>query len=182
MIEYPSQLVDRLYREVLWRAPDPEGFARYTTLLRRGGLTSDGFREELQRSPEYQAIVRPLLAEIKTVYSRILLRAPTAKDFARHVNHFYQRFPNDEDRLRALQAGNIRPYLGIRPLNLEIDLTTQCNLRCIMCYFVLERFSKRKREDIAVEEFARIADQVMPYCQYVSLSSSTEPLLNKDFR
>jgi radical SAM protein with 4Fe4S-binding SPASM domain len=62
-----------------------------------------------------------------------------------------------------------------------MDVTNQCNLRCVMCYFSDERVYKRKREDISVADFIRTAEQVFPLCAHVSLSFGTEPLLHRQF-
>jgi radical SAM protein with 4Fe4S-binding SPASM domain len=130
---------------------------------------------------EYHEVVRPLLAEIDRVYARIIFRSPTFQEVARHVHGFYERFPTLEDRWQAIRAGNIRPSLGIRPLTLEIDVTNQCNLRCVFCHFSAEAYSKRKREDISVENFAQIAKQAFPFCHLVHLAYICEPLLHPQF-
>src|SRR5262249_25678855 len=70
-------------------------------------------------------------------------------------------------------------YLGIRPLHLEMDIINQCNLRCVMCHFSLESVYKKKRVDISVEDFRKIADELFPLCKHVSLSFNTEPLLHR---
>jgi MoaA/NifB/PqqE/SkfB family radical SAM enzyme len=130
---------------------------------------------------EYQEVVRPLLAEIDRVYARFIFRKPTPHEVARHVHAYYKRFPALEDRYHAVRAGNIRPHLGARPLTVEIDVTNQCNLRCIMCHFSTEAFSKRKREDISVEDFTTIAEQMFPLCSLVHLTYICEPLLHPRF-
>lgn len=53
-------------------------------------------------------------------------------------------------------------YLGVRPLKLEVDLTSQRNLRCIMCYCVLDQFSKGKRFDWTAEQFVKMAERILP--------------------
>jgi radical SAM protein with 4Fe4S-binding SPASM domain len=181
LFESPAERADRVGREVLWPAPDPGSLAENATLLTWGELPPEQLREKVRDSPEYEEVVRPLLAEIDRVYEQFIFRKPTAQEIVRHLNNFYEKFQTLDDRQKAVRAGNIRPHLGIRPLNLEIDITTQCNLRCIMCPFSEERISKRKREDISVEDFAKIAEQIFPLCSFVCLQSGTEPLLHKQF-
>src|SRR5262249_60817746 len=81
----------------------------------------------------------------------------------------------------AIRQGTVRRYLGIRPFSVEVDLTNQCNLRCIMCHFSDERVHKAKRVDIALDDFARIAEQLFPLCHLLNLSFGTEPLLHRRF-
>jgi radical SAM protein with 4Fe4S-binding SPASM domain len=133
---------------------------------------------DLQKTAEYQEVIRPLLAEIERVYARMIFRAPTDEEVARHVTSFFQQFPRFRERRQAIRTGDIRRHLGIRPLSLEMDVTNQCNIRCIMCYFSIPQLSKRKREDLSLEAFARIAEQVFPFCASVSLSNICEPLLH----
>jgi radical SAM protein with 4Fe4S-binding SPASM domain len=135
-------------------------------------------REQIFLNREFQEVVMPLWAEINHLYTRFILRDPTPDEVARHISIFCQKFPIPEERQQAVRAGNIRPHLGIRPLTLEIDVTSQCNLRCIFCHFTDERVSKQKREDISVEDFKRIADQIFPLCKIVNLSCAAEPLLH----
>jgi radical SAM protein with 4Fe4S-binding SPASM domain len=59
-----------------------------------------------------------------------------------------------------------------------MDVVNQCNLRCVMCHFSAEAYYRRKKHEISVEDFERIAEQVFPLCAQVSLSIGTEPLLH----
>jgi radical SAM protein with 4Fe4S-binding SPASM domain len=135
-------------------------------------------REQIFLHREFQDVVVPLWAEINHLYTRFILRDPTPDEVARHISIFCQKFPTPEERRQAVQTGNVRPHLGIRPLTLEIDVTSQCNLRCIFCHFADERISKQKRQDISVEDFKRIADQIFALCKIVNLSCAAEPLLH----
>jgi len=69
-----------------------------------------------------------------------------------------------------------------RFLNVEMDITNQCNLRCVMCYFSDPAVSSRPRRDLPVSDFARIAAEIFPLAQRASLSVGTEPLLHRQFR
>jgi radical SAM protein with 4Fe4S-binding SPASM domain len=177
----PTTCVERIYKDVLHRTPEPGEFARHVTRLLRGHVTPDALGNELRASSEYHEIVRPALAEIQHVYKRFLFREPASREISRHMDCFVRAVPSVDERRRITRAGKVRQHLGIRPLSVEIDITTQCNIRCIMCYLSIPEFSKRKREDISVAEFDRIAAQVFPLCGIVALSSSVEPLLHPQF-
>ena len=145
------------------------------------GLSTDGIRDHLMQTAEYTDVTAPLLTEIHSVYERIVGSRATTAEVRDAVNRFRTAIPDHTEQVRTLAAGDAARYLGIRPLKLEIDLSTQCNLRCVMCYFVLDRFSKRERVDMRAEDFERFADQLLPFCSRVSLSIGTEPMLNKEF-
>ncbi len=145
------------------------------------GLSTHGIRGHLVETAEYQKVTAPLVAEIHSIHDKIVGSPPTAAELRDAVNRFRTSIPDFDEQVRVLADGKAARYLGIRPLKLEIDLSSQCNLRCVMCYFVLERFSKRERVDMRTEDFERLASQVLPFCSRVSLSIGTEPMLNKDF-
>jgi radical SAM protein with 4Fe4S-binding SPASM domain len=162
---------------ILWRDPGPGGFASNAPLLILD-LPWEQLRAKLSSTSESQDFVRPLLAEIERVYTRFIFRKPTSQEVARHLGCFYKKFPALGDRQEAVRASDIRPHLQIRPLTLAIDVTTQCNLRCTYCHFSAESYSKRKREDLSIEDFFKIAHEVFPFCAVVNLSCSVEPLLH----
>jgi radical SAM protein with 4Fe4S-binding SPASM domain len=181
MHAFNRALVTRLYREILFREPDSGGLDHYTSQLEARQLLPDQVEETLRGSPEYVSVISPLLEEIESVYATYLLRAPTAQEVAQGVENFRNALPTFAQSVQAIKTGKCRAHLGIRPLNLEMDITNQCNLRCIMCYFSDERIYKRKRVDISVEDFGKIAGQLFPLCHKVSLSIGTEPLLHHHF-
>jgi radical SAM protein with 4Fe4S-binding SPASM domain len=123
----------------------------------------------------------PVAAEVERVYRRFLFRSPTAAEIARHIDHFCRDLPAEPDRLNAIRAGEIRWHLGIRPLKMEMDVTNQCNLRCLFCHFSLEHISRQKRDDMSLEDFTRVAEQVFPLCESVNLAYTAEPLLHRQF-
>lgn len=173
--------VAELYRELLGRPVDNDSIALYCIRVLMGLTTEDGVRREIQSSDEYVEVVLPLKREIQRISTTYLLRPPTPGETQDAIDRFRTRFVTLEDQRASILAGEARIHLGIRPLKLELDITSQCNLRCVMCYFSIERFSKRKRVDLTVEQFARIADQLLPYCSQMSFSIGTEPLLNQGF-
>src|SRR5260370_20438877 len=137
--------------------------------------------ERLQNDPAHQDVLQPLLSEVRTTYAKFLFRTPSAEDVARHLLHFVRFFPSLERCRDAVRLGKLRPYLGIRPLAMEMDVVNQCNLRCVMCHFSNEAFYRRKKQEISVTDFERIAEQIFPLCGQLSLSLGTEPLLHRRF-
>jgi radical SAM protein with 4Fe4S-binding SPASM domain len=147
----------------------------------RGKLSHDQLTKGLRRRAEYVQVVEPVLAEINSAYEKFLFRAPAPQETLRHLIRFYKEFNTPARRVAAVREGNVLPHLGVQALKLQMDIVNQCNLRCIMCHFSSDEFSKRKKEEISVEDFKRIAAQLFPLCSHVSLSCGAEPLLHRNF-
>jgi len=135
----------------------------------------------MRRSAEYKQVIAPLLEEIDSTFRTFLFRDPAPEETAKSILHFYQAHPTCDRRAEAIRQGNVRTHLGIRPLKLQMDVVNQCNLRCTMCHFSAAEYSyaNRPKREMAVEDFARIAEQIFPLCSHLSLSCSTEPLLHR---
>ena len=67
-----------------------------------------------------------------------------------------------------------------RTLSVLIDFTSRCNLKCIMCHFSLPG-RDQLRDEISIEEFERLAPQLLPQVTNLGLSCSTEPFMFPDF-
>jgi radical SAM protein with 4Fe4S-binding SPASM domain len=174
-------VVERAWRETLWRDPDRDRGEVHQLGLENGRIDEETVRAELRETVEYREVIEPILREAHRAYDWLTGSEPTRLELQDCVDRFRTRFPDLDAQIAGASDPRLHCYLGIRPLKLELDLTTQCNLRCTMCYFSLEEFSKRKRVDISVEAFERVAEQILPACATVSLSIGTEPLLHKDF-
>lgn len=172
----PSRVI-----QVLKRRFGAYSHLQHLSSLAQEGLTLDRLQYEIQRNATYAPIDGHLLVEIAKIYEQYLFRQPTPGEVINSLRHFHGHFDGINACQQAIAEKNVRAHLGIRPFKLEMDITNQCNLRCIMCYFSDERVYKRKREDISVTDFARIAEQIFPLCERVSLSIGTEPLLHQRF-
>jgi radical SAM protein with 4Fe4S-binding SPASM domain len=152
--------------------------ARIGWLRLPGGRPFDGMRRRVAMELFRVRIVAPVLEEIQRVHRLMDLDPPTRdeswKAFARLLDRVH-----DMRGLRSLVSSpELTAILGIRPIKLELDITSQCNLRCVMCAFALPEVARRPAWTLPVEDFARIARQVLPYCRMMSFSFSTEPLLH----
>jgi len=119
--------------------------------------------------------------QIITIFNRFYFRDPTDEELDHHYHIFVNHFISSRDMLESVRSGKIYLYTGIRPFSLELDITNYCNLRCKMCYFSSDTISKRKREDMPVEEYQSIAEQIFPHVNRMNFSIGTEPLLHKKF-
>ena len=77
-----------------------------------------------------------------------------------------------------------------RPLNVILDLTTRCNLKCVMCYFsnadrlYFPPFDRALSDDgnMPLEVFERIAADLFPRAWRVALGCAAEPMIHPRFR
>ncbi len=77
-----------------------------------------------------------------------------------------------------------------RPLNVILDLTSRCNLKCVMCYFAatdrlaFPPFDRQLSDDgnMPIEVFERIAADLFPKAWRVALACAAEPMIHPRFR
>ena len=77
-----------------------------------------------------------------------------------------------------------------RPLNVILDLTSRCNLKCVMCYFAgtdrlhFPPFGVDLSADgnMPVEVFERVASELFPRAWRVALGCAAEPMIHPRFR
>ena len=81
-------------------------------------------------------------------------------------------------KIKALGVNTMR-LLGMRHLVIRMDTINLCNLRCTMCYYSSDY--NRKKEEMDLPTFRRIADQILPKTRFLYLSCATEPTMNKQF-
>ena len=70
---------------------------------------------------------------------------------------------------------------GERFMQLEVDITSKCNLRCVMCYHSLDEFARGKPVNLTPDCFATIAASVLPFAHTLTLSLGSEPLMSPHF-
>jgi len=77
-----------------------------------------------------------------------------------------------------------------RPLNVILDLTSRCNLKCVMCYFAatdrlaFAPFDRQLSDDgnLPFDVFERIAADLFPRAWRVALACAAEPMIHPRFR
>ena len=88
------------------------------------------------------------------------------------VNRFkYDVFPNLKE-------------LDDYPPNVQIEITSICNFRCVFCYQTDERFNKKSNGfmgHMSFELFKKIIDELEDNLEFLTIASRGEPLLCKDF-
>ncbi len=75
-----------------------------------------------------------------------------------------------------------------RPLNVILDVTSRCNLKCVMCYFAgtdrlnFPPFGEEPRDgNMPVSLFEKIAGEMFPRAWRVALGCAAEPMIHPDF-
>lgn len=78
---------------------------------------------------------------------------------------------------RKLFLIKLFPWFVFYPSFIEVEVTTRCHMRCIMCEHT---YWKEPPRDMSFEDFKRIIDQ-FPRLKWLGLTGIGESFLNKDF-
>ena len=77
----------------------------------------------------------------------------------------------------------------MRPFHVILDLTSRCNLKCVMCYFAgTDRLNFLPFDtgpadgNMPVEVFEKIASELFPKARRVALGCAAEPMIHPRFR
>jgi MoaA/NifB/PqqE/SkfB family radical SAM enzyme len=68
-----------------------------------------------------------------------------------------------------------------RFMHVEMDITSRCNIRCVMCYHSFDRFARSKAVLLPVETFDALADALLPRAHTLTLSLGSEPTTSPNF-
>jgi virginiamycin B lyase len=94
----PPPWLDRVYRDLLQRAPDSSGLAFFTGLLDQGTATRTQVAQAIENSQEYQTL------EVSNLYQSVLRRAADPSGLNTWVNYLAQG--GTAEQLRALLLGS----------------------------------------------------------------------------
>ena len=64
-----------------------------------------------------------------------------------------------------------------RFMQLEIDVSNRCNIRCVMCYHSLDAFVRRPPAFLTVEAFEPIAEAVLPHAHTLTLAEDRKSVV-----
>ena len=88
----------------------------------------------------------------------------------------YRRVKSRKVKVLGLETLRL---LGMRHLVIRMDTINLCNLRCKMCYYSSD--FNRKKDEMDLPFFRKIAEDVFPKTRFLYLSCATEPTMNKHF-
>jgi radical SAM protein with 4Fe4S-binding SPASM domain len=172
-------LVDQVYRTVLCRPADTDGLNHYIHLLTTKKIDLDGFVNIAYECQEYLTLISPAIGQVRSAYRLLFEREPTQAEIYNHVQAFRGTCSTDAEAISLLRTdGAARARFAIRPLKIEMDITNQCNIRCVMCPFSDPAIGGRRRKDLSKETFVRWADEMFSWAAAVGLLFGTEPTLN----
>ncbi len=99
------------------------------------------------------------------------------KGFRATYNFFIARLYWASGFFPTLLLKRLYPILNYYPCMIEVEPTTRCNLRCVMCEHT---YWKEKPRDLSFEEFKRIIDQ-FPGLKWICMTGIGEGFVNKDY-
>lgn len=110
----------------------------------------------------------------KTPYNLLKLAKHKGLRYTYNTVHFYVFWTWIRNHPRLINLLNkISPY----PSYIEIEITTRCDLKCIMCEHT---FWNEKPRDMTFNEFKTLMDQ-FPKLKWIAMTGIGEDFLNKDF-
>lgn len=133
-----------------------------------------GVKNTLREIFTYKKTIWYLLRKkgIKAVYNFLFIKSfvmaggeGTGDWLIRPIEPLFRLFPPLTTKLT--------PY----PFNVEIEITTRCNKKCLICEHT---YWKEKSVDLSFENFKKIVDQ-FPKLKWVNLTGEGDAFLNKDY-
>ncbi len=135
--------------------------------------------------------IRDLIMELRAAGIKVEDNGyPESLDFSTFFNDLVgdasinRSFPASraENQKRAAKEFSKRNLkVSSKPLNIFIELTRNCNFRCIMCPQPLTRGYDTSL-DMPWSLFKKVADTLFPYAQYVDLRGFGESIIMKDWK
>jgi len=165
------------FRAVLLRWPRPDEIIPLRTILR----TPAAVHAHLERGFEAREVVQPLAERLQRLAIEWQFTRMDLDQLCEAVERTRHLAGGDQAVRTGLRSGAIVRHLAFRPINLEVDVTNQCNLRCVMCPHSTPEYYLRSKAQMPVERFAELAAELFGVCHRLSLSYGTEPLLHRDF-
>lgn len=72
------------------------------------------------------------------------------------------------------------PSLAPYPKEVEVEVTTRCHLKCILCEHTYWKNETYKKKDLSYEDFVKICNQ-FPKLRFINVTGEGTCFLNKDF-
>ncbi len=91
-----------------------------------------------------------------------------------HVEFSEQALKNAE--LNDIEKRQLKPILDSKPIRIRMELTNECNLRCIFCY---KSYFNVKKEHLEMDEFTKL-DSFLKDAKFLTFFTKSEPLMAKN--
>jgi len=79
-------------------------------------------------------------------------------------------------QLNDLEKGEFKPFLKSFPVRIRMELTNECNLRCVFCY---ESYFSVKKEHLSMHEFVKLSP-FLAKAKFFTFFTKSEPLMAKN--
>ncbi|MFH1370992.1 MAG: radical SAM protein [Planctomycetota bacterium] len=93
------------------------------------------------------------------------------------ANFLFMAATYNSDFIRKILLVKLYPWCVFYPRYIEIEVTTRCNLRCIMCEHT---YWDIKPRDLTLDQFGYIVDQ-FPRLKWIGVTGIGSSFLNRDF-
>lgn len=142
------------------------------------------YRERLARvqacvnDPE---ILRKEISAVKSATKGAVFPVPKADEFTYRMIQYngFIRYPKRLQNFLIAENESRELTRSFLPTIMDIEPTSRCNFRCIMCQ-VRDWQNGRRADDLSFTDFKKIIDEEYGLTE-VKLQGFGEPLLNKDF-
>jgi radical SAM protein with 4Fe4S-binding SPASM domain len=120
-------------------------------------------------------VIKPLLSIIKDLenFGKICIKERDIK-YTYHLFLFHLLWETKYGQKIVKKLDSLKLFY---PVFIEVEVTTRCNLKCIICEHT---YWKEPIRDMTFEEFKLIVDQFPRLC-WIGLTGIGESFLNKDF-
>ena len=75
--------------------------------------------------------------------------------------------------LNDIEKRQLLPALKSKPIRIRMELTNECNLRCVFCY---KSYFNVKKQDLSMEEFLKL-DSFLKEAKFLTFFTKSEPLM-----
>lgn len=89
------------------------------------------------------------------------------------VRVHFSREAMENAALNEIEKKQFKPVLTSHPMRIRMELTNECNLRCVFCY---KSYFNVKKEHLSMEEFRRL-DPFLKQAKFLTFFTKSEPLM-----
>lgn len=116
--------------------------------------------------------MRTLATRLKRLFYMI-----TDKGFRYTLQFLFMACTYNVDFIRIIFLVKLYPWFVFYPRYIELEVTTKCNLKCIMCEHT---YWDEPSRDLTLEQFKNIVNQ-FPKLKWIGVTGIGSSFLNKDF-
>jgi MoaA/NifB/PqqE/SkfB family radical SAM enzyme len=120
-------------------------------------------------------------AHVVSVYQKLDQPPPSRRDLNRTIRRAIREAGSVGRLIELASLERLDQVIDVRPLRLEIDIVSKCNLRRSMCMMSRRSHYKRPLQRMSLEDFESLARETFRNVSALSFTYGAEPLLHPDF-